>query len=220
MNSLLFRLRRVVARAGVALMFCCVPCSLVAADAPQILDLAYEPMPFHAGTGIRVKPRLLRKSGANTRFQCRWFVEGREIPGESGTFLPGDFFARGDSLSVEVTTLQGSFRGRAVRSGEIAAGNAPPEITSLPPETFEQGIFEYRVEVEDADGDDVSIALVKAPEGMRLDASGSTLTWRVPPGAQGVFAVGVLADDGYGGQDRQDFELNLSQTGGQGAVRE
>lgn len=204
------------------LLLVCGPAvnSLAAGNGPRIFDLSYQPSPFHVGTGIEVVPRLLHGKGQKVRYSCRWFVNGQEIEGADGTTLSGEYFSRGDTVSVEVTAQQGEYRGGVVKSGEIEASNAPPEIVSRPPEQIIQGKFEYRVEAVDADADELSFSLLNAPEGMYLDAEDGTLVWDVAPWTKGNFSVKVLVEDGYGGQAGQEFELTLDYAQGKDAVHE
>jgi hypothetical protein len=102
----------------------------------------------------------------------------------------------------------------------VEVANAPPEIVSQPPQQVVEGTFEYRLEVRDADGDDLSVSLAKAPEGMRLDADSGTLTWQVKPWTRGNFAVSVLVEDGHGGEASQAFALNLDYAEDDGALHE
>jgi hypothetical protein len=201
--------------------FFCHPVTVFASSmGPQIFDLTYKPSPFHVGTGIEVVPRLLGGTGEDVRFHCRWFVNGREIEGQNGPSLSGDFFMRGDMISVEVTAVQGEYRGGAVKSGEVEVANAPPEIVSQPPAQVVEGSFEYRLEAVDADGDDLTFSLAEAPESMQFDAETGRLLWHVEPWTKGDFSVSVVVQDEYGGLARQDFVLNLDHAEGKDAFHE
>lgn len=202
-------------------LLCGYPVGAYAADkGPQIYDLAYKPAAFHVGTGVEVVPRLLHGSTKNVRYECRWFVDGDEVEGVRTTSLSGEYFRRGDLISVEVFAVQGGRRGGPVRSGGVEVSNAPPEIVSTPPEQVAQGVFKYRIEAVDADEDALDFSLATAPEGMYLDAGSGMLTWQVPPGTQGVFPVAIRVEDAYGGWTSQAFELNLSYAKSKGGAHE
>lgn len=194
------------------LALCCGLASTAAATgpAPQILDLSYQPAPFHAGCGIEVRPRLFGGKEAGVVFHCRWFVNGEEIEDQQETLLPGDYFQRSDLVAVEVTPERDGQRGEPVRSGEVEAGNAPPRIVSQPPRQFSPGLYSYAVEAEDADGDLLDFSLEEAPPGMQMDSESGVLTWTVEKWQPGPVAVSVVVEDGYGGRDMQQFTMNLS----------
>lgn len=197
---------------------CLVATVVTASSAPQILDLAYQPAPFHVGSGIEVRPRLLVGETAGVAFRCRWFVNGEEIGGLQETQLPGEHFRRGDLIAVEVTPEQAGQRGRSVRSGGVEAGNAPPQILSLPPKELSVGPLRYLVEAVDADGDSLEFFFLKAPSGMQLNRESGLLTWPVEEWQAGDVVVAVAVEDGFGGQSVQRFTINVSfiQSEGQG----
>lgn len=194
------------------LVFCCGFSTLpvAAQQAPQILDLAYQPAPFDAQSGIEVLPKMLEADNNDVRFFCRWFVNGEEVPEFQEVLLPGEFFRRGDVIRVEVTPETGGLRGRAVRSGEVEAGNAPPRILTEPPEDFSQGVYSYQIEAQDADGDFLTYTLIGGPPGMQLEEESGQLHWTITEWQEGAFVVTVLVSDGFGGEDQQQFTMNSS----------
>jgi hypothetical protein len=204
-------------RFGRLVVYCAVlvGCSLaatvaVAGPAPQILDLSYRPALFHAGSGIEVRPRMLDGADADVAFHCRWFVDGEEVEDLRDIRLPGDCFQRGDLVAVEVTPERGGQLGRPVRTGAVEAGNAPPRIVSQPPEGFSPGLFRYAVKAVDADDDGLLFSLQEGPPGMQLDSASGLLTWEIEKWQKGRIAVTVAVEDGFGGQDRQQFTMDLS----------
>lgn len=181
-----------------------------AGSAPQILDLTYQPAPFHVGSGIEVQPRLLKGEEKGTVFRCRWFVNEEEIDDISDTRLPGDRFQRGDLVAVEVTPERGERRGAPVRSGSVEAGNTPPRIVSQPPQGFSSGLFSYAIEAVDADDDSLDFFLRKGPAGMQVDSESGLLIWPVEEWREGQISVVVAVEDGFGGEDVQQFTMNMS----------
>jgi len=177
---------------------------------PQILDLAYQPSSFNRESGIQVRPLLLNGEDANVIFRCRWFVNAEEIEDQSGDFLAGNYFSRGDLVAVAVTPIGNGQQGKPVRSGEVEAGNAPPKIVSQPPAQFSPGLFTYEIEAMDADGDSLAYDLLEAPPGMQLARESGHLVWVIEKWQAGLVNVTVVVDDGFGGQDKQQFTMDLS----------
>lgn len=185
--------------------------SVASADqATQILDLMYRPVPFDAGSGIEVVPKLLGADNEEAQFHCRWFVDGEEVEDAHDVLLPGEYFERGDMVAVEVTPEWNGREGSPVKSGAVEAGNAPPRIVSSPPQQIAPGLFSYTVEAVDADEESLEYSLSVAPSGMELDAESGLLTWFVDSWEEGVVNVTVEVEDGFGGRDQQQFSLNLT----------
>lgn len=178
---------------------------------PQILDLTYKPSSFNRDSGIQVLPLLLNGDDVNNViYRCRWFVNAEEVVNQTGDFLEGDLFSRGDLVAVEVTPSWKGQQGKPVRSGEVEAGNAPPQIISQPPEEFSPGLFSYEIEAVDADGDFLTYELLDAPHGMHLGSESGHLIWEIEEWEIGLVNVTVLVDDGFGGKDKQQFTMDLS----------
>lgn len=194
------------------LIICCSLITGVAmADGvPQILDLSYQPAPFNAGSGIEVRPRLFNGEDKDVVFHCRWFVDGEEVEELRDTLLPGTYFQRGDLVAVSVTPECDGQLGKSVRSGPAKAGNAPPQIVSQPPEGFSPGLFSYAVEAVDADNDSLAFVLLEGPQGMKLDRESGFLTWEIEKWQEGQITVSLAVEDGFGGQDWQQFTMDLS----------
>lgn len=187
---------------------------------PQILDLSYRPAPFDAGSGIKVVPKMLGGDNANVEYFCRWFVNEEEVEDLHDTLLPGDYFERGDLVSVEVTPELNGQQGAPVKSGVVGVGNASPQIVSSPPQQFVPGLFNYEVQVVDADDDSLVFSLLEAPTGMQLDRESGLLTWLIEVWQEELVGVSVQVEDGFGGKDVQQFKMNLSFVQRKGQVNE
>lgn len=204
--------RRMFFRCALAVHCILLATVVSAGEVPQILDLSYRPAPFDAGSGIEVVPKLLDADNADVEYYCRWFVNEEEVEEVHDVLLPGEYFERGDQVSVEVTPEWNGQQGKAVKSGTVEASNAPPQIVSTPPQQIVQGLFSYLVEAVDADDDSLVYSLSVAPDGMQLDSESGLLTWLVSSRHEKVVAVTVKVEDGYGGQVQQQFNIKLSYT--------
>ncbi|GAA6623079.1 putative Ig domain-containing protein [Scytonema sp. NUACC26] len=65
----------------------------------------------------------------------------------------------------------------------------------------------YQVQATDADGDTLTYSLLSAPTGATIDSTTGKLTWTPPTTGEYVFKAKV--EDGKGGQDIQEFTLNV-----------
>ena len=203
------------------LLCCTLNTAVMAAEGPpQILDLTYQPAPFHVESSIEVLPKLIDGEDADVNYSCRWFVNGEEIEGLQDPLLPGEYFRRGDSIAVEVSPEREAQQGRPVRSGEIEAGNAPPRFTSRPPEKLAAGGYSYQLEAVDADQDLLTYLLLEAPTGMQLDSDNGRLAWAVDQWQPGPTTVTVAVEDGFGGQTQQQFTMNPSFIQNEGSANE
>ncbi len=91
-----------------------------------------------------------------------------------------------------------------------AATNDAPTIISSSPTTVAAGaIYRYDVQVQDPDGDTVLFGLSAAPAGMTIDAFGR-LEWSPLVGDIGSSEVEIIVTDGRGGEDRQNFALDVT----------
>ncbi|MFO7813791.1 MAG: putative Ig domain-containing protein, partial [Pelovirga sp.] len=88
--------------------------------------------------------------------------------------------------------------------------NAPPIITSEPPEELSETGFLYQVTATDPDGDALTFRLENAPEDMQINTSAGLIQWHFDPMPEGIFPVRIIVDDGHGGQAEQSFELQLA----------
>ena len=94
----------------------------------------------------------------------------------------------------------------------VDEGAQPPRITSTPPLSGLAGAtWTYAATVEDPD-DDVFDWAVAGPDGMEVDGSG-LVSWPVPEGAWGNFAVELSVTDATGLGDVQGFSIGVAADG-------
>ncbi len=93
--------------------------------------------------------------------------------------------------------------------------NRPPLFTSIPiVKASVDSEYQYLAEATDADGDALTFSLNVGPDGMTLDQSRGTLSWK-PNGQQnGTQAVTLHVSDGRGGTATQTFAISVGQQTG------
>ena len=92
-----------------------------------------------------------------------------------------------------------------------AAENNPPEFAPPPNSVaFAEGLYQATAEATDADGDSLRYALATAPEGMVVGPRDGLLQW-IPERFQvsGTHDVSLIVNDGRGGIDTLDFEIDV-----------
>ena len=98
-----------------------------------------------------------------------------------------------------------------VNSNAIYILNSPPLITSQSYGRITEGVYEYKVTAEDADGDPLSFSLSKAPEGMTIDPSTGLIRWEIGEGQrEGDYKFDVTVSDSEGALAIQTVTLKIS----------
>jgi len=139
----------------------------------------------------------------------QWLKERADIPEATGQVLDSSFFEKGKIFQVRVTPSDRFSQGQAkVSSNSIRVVNVPPSITSDPPVTLDNGVFNYQVRVEDPDNQGLTYSLKTAPPGMKISPEG-LVEWTPPPGQSGIVTVEIIVSDPDGGSVNQRFSLNI-----------
>lgn len=168
------------------------------------------PLPFNAATGVTVEVEIA-EDRPDVSLEYRWFINDDEQFFEKSASLPGNLLKRGDMVVVEVTpvTYVGE-RLSSIVSRPFEAMNAPPVISSEPPEDLAEPGFRYQVAAVDPDGDALTFSLEDAPEKMTIHAVNGLILWPFDIMPEGDFPVKIIVEDGHGGQVEQLFELQMS----------
>lgn len=103
--------------------------------------------------------------GEVVTFTHRWFVDGAEVSGQTGSSLAGTYFDKGQTVQVEVTPHDAVGAGKAVQSNTITIDNSPPAapVVSMAPNdlTTAAGIWAVLdTPAADADGDAITYTYV------------------------------------------------------------
>ena len=95
----------------------------------------------------------------------------------------------------------------------MTIANSSPEILSVPPRLDPSGVFRYKLEVVDPDGDRaLRYELTAGPRGMEIGFQSGQLTWTPEVDQAGRHRVEVAVDDQHGGRATQEFILPIVVT--------
>ncbi len=84
----------------------------------------------------------------------------------------------------------------------------PPRIYSRPNRHGnEDEAYQYQVKAYDPNGDTLTYRLIRAPQGMVIDAATGLISWHSP--RQGRYRVVIKVTDGRGGKKRQRYRLRI-----------
>jgi hypothetical protein len=177
---------------------------------PVVASASLRPVPAFAGDTIRVAAAASDNDNDSVSFEYQWMVNNRTVANE-GDSLNTSGLKKGDGISVMVTPYDGEDRGAPGQSTVVFLSNRPPEITSEPPSSLQQGEFVYQATAKDADGDPVTFGLVNAPEGMTIDPRSGMIRWSPSRDISGrvEMQVRISVDDGDSGVSYQEFSLGL-----------
>ena len=127
-----------------------------------------------------------------------------------------DEYKKGDIITVNFIPANVDPESSLITNAELVIPNKPPVITSEPPTeiTGEKKLFEYEVQTEDPDGDEVEIKLKKSPKGMKIEPATGLIEWdftEVKPGSE--FTIEIIATDTDGASYTQTVTLSIPQDG-------
>jgi len=165
-----------------------------------------------------LKVMLSLKIGAveDFDFTYKWFYNDEEISGETDNFVPwNNDYKKGDKIRVQIIPPNVDEDSYLVTDAELIVPNSPPVITSEPPTEIkgEDKMFEYKVETDDPDGDEVEIALKKSPAGMTIEPATGLIKWNFTaekPGSE--YKIEIVATDSEGGNYTQEVTLTIPQS--------
>ena len=150
-------------------------------------------------------------------FTYKWFYNDEEMFGEVGNFIRwnNDEYKKGDKISVKIIPPYIDEESFLVIDAEYIVPNSPPVITSEPPTEIkgEDKLFEYKVETDDPDGDEIEIALKNSPAGMTIEPASGLIKWDFTaekPGSE--YKIEIVATDSEGGNYTQEVTLTIPQS--------
>ncbi len=96
--------------------------------------------------------------GDTEAYEYQWSLNGTAISGATDVTLAGDYFVKGDSVTVDITPYDGRDRGTAVTSGTRVIQNSTPtapsvDVTPNYPEDDDDLLCTITIASTDADGD-------------------------------------------------------------------
>ena len=187
----------------------------VANRPPRLLGIQIEPAGrITAGGEVEVTAQGVDPDGDEVSFRYRWWINGVSAD-EEGPRLSTRSLRRGDTLRVSVVATDGRDESAPIESPEMTVENGAPRILSAPGGAGPDGVFRYRVQAEDPEGDrNLRFSLGRAPRGMTVSKLGGEIEWRPRADQNGDFPVEIVVEDSYGASSVQRFELTIDRRGG------
>lgn len=181
----------------------------IANSRPRIVDISSSPAEIFAGMDVSVEPVAEDVDGDDVSFRYQWLINGEENPVLTEAVLPGNAFTKGDSLQVLITPNDFYVDGPVYESYSTPVPNAPPSITSEPPEGITSLDYRYQVEVSDPDDSQFTYRLVEAPEGMQIDPASGLIKWSLGGVEPGEYTILIIVTDPEGAEGAQEYKLTL-----------
>ncbi len=144
------------------------------------------------------------------KFRYQWLINGEEDVFHVDSTLPGNAYNKGDTIRVKITPYDGFSEGTTYESAKLTVPNAPPDITSKPPQQFEAFEYTYQVEVTDPDDTELTYSLEEAPQEMTIDGAGR-VTWPLTEVRAGTYKVKIAVTDPEGAKTTQEFSVTLGR---------
>ena len=164
--------------------------------------------------GFKIEVTTNNKDAVITDYyRIVWMHNGEELTGESGETLGWmDDFKKGDKIKVVLIPSLGDTESPLVTESEFSVPNSPPEIVSEPPEEIQNGKFEYKVEAEDPDGDDIQFLLKNSPKGMTIEPATGLISWDFTQEKPGTdYNIEIVATDTDGLSYTQQLTLTIPE---------
>mgnify|MGYP001058423046 CR=1 FL=1 len=185
----------------------------IANTPPKVVGISATPKDWRSGLKVEVTPVAEDADGDSVEFRYQWLINDEADPLLTDSVLPADRNRRGDRVQVLITPFDGTAEGPVYRSYAMPVPGAPPKIVSKPPASFEALEYSYQVKVKDPDNDRLTFSLEKPPQGMSI-TKGGKITWPLTGVKAGKYEVKILVRDPEGGEDRQEYVLNLGEPKG------
>ena len=146
-------------------------------------------------------------------YRIVWMHNGEELTGETETTLGwSEDFKRGDKIKVVLIPSLDNVESPLVTESEFVVPDSPPKIVSEPPLEIESGKFEYTVEAEDPDGDEIQFLLKNSPKGMTIEPATGQISWdftKEKPGSE--YKIEIVATDPAGLSYTQEITLTIPE---------
>jgi hypothetical protein len=179
--------------------------------APTIVQVVMRPLgQINAGTDVTANPMATDPEGNEIEYRYAWRVNGDPAGGDGPT-LPASEFRRGDRIELEVVASDGSNESEPLVSPAIEVANAAPRVVSQPGPIGSDGVFRYKIQAEDPDGDKTfRYRLVKGPNGMTVGFDDGEMKWSPPTDEPGTADVEIEVEDRFGGKAVHRFALEYA----------
>ena len=176
---------------------------------PEATSAELVPLTPMAGDTLRAVARGRDADGDPVSFRYRWFVDGKESPGDNTSQFAVRKGSRDAWIHAEVESYDGIAKGSRLFTPKVQVLNAHPAVEKV--DMGRDGDrFTATVRVSDPDGDSVDLQAKSLPHGVSL--SGNVLSWEPDAISAGTEALVVLVlSDGNGGNAEYSFRLGSSQ---------
>ena len=178
---------------------------------PTIVQVVMRPLgQVSVGSDVTASPMATDPDGNEIEYHYSWRVNGDPV-GDDGPVLPTSAFRRGDRIELEVVASDGSDDSQPLVSPPIEVANAAPRVVSQPGPIGSDGVFRYKVEAEDPDGDKMfRYRLLKGPDGMTVGFDDGQMKWQPPTDKPGTADVEIEVEDRFGGKAVHRFALEYA----------
>jgi hypothetical protein len=174
---------------------------------PELTKVKLMPETFKPGDTLRIDAEAKDADGDPVAIEYEWKVNDK--PAGTGKNI-GKVLKRGDKFSVKVMPFDGEEYGHhAYLERELK--NVPPMFVEDNRFIFEGGIFSFRPQATDPDGDPVQYSLKSGPDGMTIEAETGVVMWTVPPELNKAITFIVAAEDGQGGRSEMAYTFTPTQ---------
>ena len=177
---------------------------------PRIVDVSSTPEVIVSGVAVTVTPVAEDDDGDDIDFSYQWLINGEPDPRLTDATLPVGSFAKGDSLQVQIIPNDFYDDGPMYTSFATIVDNAPPVITSTPPEGIASLDYKYQVVANDPDDDTFTYRLEEAPDGMTIDEHTGLVEWSLVEATPGEHTIAIIVSDPDGAEAAQEYKLTLT----------
>jgi hypothetical protein len=176
---------------------------------PRIVDISSSPEELFAGVEVTVTPVAEDHDGDDVDFTYQWLINGEPNPQLTDATLPAGTFTKGDSIQVQIIPNDFYDDGPTYTSFATVVPNAPPVVTSQPPQGIESLDYEYLVAASDPDDSNFTYRLEEAPDGMTIDEKTGLIKWDLTEATPGMHTIAIIVSDPDGAEAAQEYTLTL-----------
>ena len=180
---------------------------------PGVENVTITPVPAYTNDTLVGLGNFTDKDGdAEAGSTFKWYKNGVQIVGETGTTLGSSNFSKHDNITFEYTPKDGEDFGIAVNSSPLTINNSIPRITGLNPagnpvinETDTQN---FNITYADADGETISVQWYVNRVAV-TGANTSSYDQKTNFSSAGVYNVSVVIKDGDNANDTNSWLLTV-----------
>lgn len=176
---------------------------------PRIVNISSTPEEIVSGVEVTVTPVAEDDDGDEVDFTYQWLINGEPDPQLTDATLPAGAFVKGDRLQVQIIPNDFYDDGPTYTSFATDVANAPPVITSKPPEGIVSLDYVYQVVASDPDDDTFTYRLEEAPDGMTIDENSGLIEWSLVDASPGEHTIAIIVADPDGAEAAQEYTLTL-----------